>query len=100
MEGCPTCSDELAFIRVVGNSLEEGVGKQAAAAMKGGQVPDDAAAIATGSHTLIAAAGLHLDAIHRPLVLLHNAVSFENLCAAGHPFAGCYGLGVLYRRTP
>lgn len=51
-------------------SLEEGVGKEAAAAMKGGEVPDDAAAVTAGSHALIPLACLHLDAVHCTLVLL------------------------------
>ena len=65
-----TCSDKLALIRVVHHSLEQGVGKQAATAPEGAEVPDDAAAVAAGAHTLITAAGLHLDAVHCSLVLL------------------------------
>lgn len=57
---------------MVQHSLEESVGKEAAAAVKGGQVPDDAAAITAGCDTLLTAAGLHLDAVHCTLVLLHN----------------------------
>lgn len=53
-------------------SLEEGVGKEAAAAMKGGEIPDDAAAVTAGSHALIPLACLHLDAVHGALVLLQH----------------------------
>lgn len=57
---------------MVQHGLEEGVGEEAAAAVEGGEVPDDAAAIAAGCDTLLAAAGLHLDAVHCTLVLLHS----------------------------
>ncbi len=67
-----TCSDKLALIRVVQCSLEQGVRKEAAAAMKGGEIPDDAAAVAAGSHALIPLARLHLDAVHCTLVLLQH----------------------------
>lgn len=75
---------------MVQHSLEESVGKEAAAAVEGGQVPDDAAAIAAGCDTLLTAAGLHLDAVHCTLVLLHNntADSCEHAhlgVSAGHP---------------
>lgn len=41
--------------------------------MEGGQVPDDAAAVAAGCHTLFTTAGLHLDAVHCTLVLLQSS---------------------------
>ena len=56
---------------MVQHSLEEGVGEQAAAAVEGGEVPHDAAAIAAGCHTLLPAAGFHSDACHCTFVLLH-----------------------------
>lgn len=67
-----TCCDELALIGVVQHGLEEGVGKKAAAAVEGGEVPHDAAAITAGGHALLTRAGLHPDAVHCPLVLLHH----------------------------
>ena len=67
-----TCSDKLALIRVIHCSLEQGVSKEAAAAMKGGEIPDDAAAVTAGSHALIPLACLHLDAVHCTLVLLQH----------------------------
>ena len=70
-----TCSDKLAFIRVVHHSLEQGVCKQASAAPEGAQVPDNTAAVAAGTHTLIATAGLHFDAVHCSLVLLCSATN-------------------------
>ena len=57
---------------MVQHGLEEGVGKEAAAAVKSGQVPDDAAAVTAGRDTLLPTAGLHLDAVHCTLVLLHT----------------------------
>ena len=65
-----TCCDKLALIGVVQHRLEESVGKEAAAAVEGGEVPHDAAAVAAGRHTLLPAAGLHPDAIHCTFVLL------------------------------
>ena len=73
----PTCRDKLAFIWVVQHSLEEGVGEEAAAAVEGGQVPDDATAIAAACHALLTTAGLHLDAVHCTLVLLHNNTAYS-----------------------
>lgn len=57
---------------MVQHGLKKRVGKEAAAAVEGGQIPDDAAAVAAGGHTLLPAAGLHLDAVHCTLVLLHT----------------------------
>ena len=56
---------------MVQHSLEESIGEEAAAAVEGCQVPDDAAAIAAGCNTLLTTAGLHLDTVHCALVFLH-----------------------------
>lgn len=69
---------------MVQHCLEERVGKEAAAAVEGGQVPDDAAAVAAGCHTLLSTAGLHLDAVHRTLVLLHDSTACSDKQATQH----------------
>lgn len=57
---------------MVQHSLEESIGEEAAAAVEGCQVPDDAAAVTAGCDTLLTAACLHLDAVHCSLVLLYS----------------------------
>ena len=69
---------------MVQHSLEESVGEEAATAVEGGEVPNDAAAIAAGCDTLLTAAGLHLDAVHCTLVLLHNNITHSS----EHTFPG------------
>lgn len=87
-----TCGDKLALIRMVDNCLEEGVGKEAAAAREGGQVPDDAATIAAGRHKLIPATGFHQDGVHSSLVLLqaNQLLSTRKIQGAlSHPCVQC-----------
>ena len=69
---CQTCCDKLALVRVVHNRLEECVGKEAAAAGKGGHVPNDAAAVAAGSHKVVSTAGLHQNGVHSTFMLLQT----------------------------
>lgn len=76
---CPCC-DQLALVWVVHYAQEERVGKHALPPPASIQVPNDAAAVAAGAHTLIICAGLDHNTVDWALVVFH---------------AGLHGLGLL-----
>ena len=67
---------------MVHNRLEKCVGKEAAAAGKGGHVPDDAAAVTAGSHKIASTAGLHQNGVHGTFMLLQTSSPFAHILVA------------------
>ena len=62
---------DLGLIGVIRASLEEGVRGELAAAVKGGEVPDDGAAVGARTDAL-AVVGAQREGVHGTLVLLHG----------------------------